>query len=206
LGLWDTVSSVRYAWRDQHFPHTFDNQIVSKVRHAVALDERRAYFRQNLWKESADGRDVLQVWFPGVHCDVGGGYAEAESGLAKIALRWMIDEVGSALTFDSQALRMLLPGQDREGFAAPDAGAKMHESLRGLWHIVELIPKRVSVQGPDGSWTRRWIIPRGQRRRLADNARAHASVQERIDRKPDYRPSNLPGVRDATLSTSRQSR
>ena len=29
---------------------------------------------------------MKQVWFPGVHCDVGGGYAEAESGLSKLAL------------------------------------------------------------------------------------------------------------------------
>lgn len=27
-----------------------------------------------------------------MHCDVGGGYAEAESGLAKIALEWMLAE------------------------------------------------------------------------------------------------------------------
>ena len=36
--------------------------------------------------------DVKQVWFAGVHCDVGGGYPEKESGLAKLALEWMLEE------------------------------------------------------------------------------------------------------------------
>ena len=41
-------------------------------------------------------RDLKQVWFPGVHCDVGGGYPEPESGLSKIALRWMLKEAITA--------------------------------------------------------------------------------------------------------------
>ena len=36
-----------------------------------------------------------QVWFPGVHCDVGGGYVESEAGLSKIALKWMVEQVGA---------------------------------------------------------------------------------------------------------------
>src|ERR1700758_3517014 len=80
LGLWDTVSSVGWAWDPPHLPSTQNNKIVGKVRHAVSLDEGRAYFVQNLWgKEPAD---VVQVWFPGVHGDVGGGYPENETGLS----------------------------------------------------------------------------------------------------------------------------
>ena len=110
IGVWDTVSSVRYAGRDQHFAYTFDNPIVHKVRQALALDERRAYFRQNLWKEPArNGQDVKQVWFAGVHCDVGGGYVESESGLSKIALQWMLDECGSQLAFHPKAVANMLP-------------------------------------------------------------------------------------------------
>ena len=36
-----------------------------------------------------------QVWFPGVHSDVGGGYPESESGLADLALDWMLSEAGA---------------------------------------------------------------------------------------------------------------
>ena len=42
------------------------------IRHAVAIDERRAFFRQNLFRP-APGQDVLELWFPGVHSDIGGG-------------------------------------------------------------------------------------------------------------------------------------
>ena len=40
--------------------------------------------------------DVKQVWFAGVHSDIGGGYAEPESGLARIALAWMVREAKKA--------------------------------------------------------------------------------------------------------------
>jgi uncharacterized protein (DUF2235 family) len=49
LGLWDTVSSVGWAWAPEHFQFTMNNPGVEIVRHAVALDERRVYFVQNLW-------------------------------------------------------------------------------------------------------------------------------------------------------------
>jgi T6SS, Phospholipase effector Tle1-like, catalytic domain len=46
---------------------------------------------------------VQQVWFPGVHCDVGGSYAEAE--LSNITLRWMIDNAeAQGLVFDQTAV------------------------------------------------------------------------------------------------------
>jgi len=38
----------------------------------------------------------MQVWFPGMHCDVGGGYPEQETGLAKGALEWMLEEAVAA--------------------------------------------------------------------------------------------------------------
>ena len=72
LGLWDTVSSVGWAWAPEHFQFTMNNPGVEIVRHAVALDERRVYFVQNLWGINSP-TNIDQVWFPGVHCDVGGG-------------------------------------------------------------------------------------------------------------------------------------
>jgi hypothetical protein len=62
---------------------------------------RRAFSRTNLWIPKgplpySGPRDLKQVWFPGVHCDVGGGYPEPESGLSKIALRWMLKEAITA--------------------------------------------------------------------------------------------------------------
>ena len=42
------------------------------ARHAVAIDEQRADFQAALWTED-NGVDLKQVWFAGVHGDVGGG-------------------------------------------------------------------------------------------------------------------------------------
>ena len=72
LGVWDTVSSVGWVWDPKHFPFTAYNPSVKHIRHAVAIDERRAFFRQNLFRP-APGQDVLELWFPGVHSDIGGG-------------------------------------------------------------------------------------------------------------------------------------
>ena len=64
LGVWDTVSSVGWVWDPKHFPFTAYNPSVKHIRHAVAIDERRAFFRQNLFRP-APGQDVLELWFPG---------------------------------------------------------------------------------------------------------------------------------------------
>jgi uncharacterized protein (DUF2235 family) len=47
-------------------------------------------------------KDLKQVWFAGVHSDVGGGYSESESALSKIPLNWMMQEAkASGLRVDS---------------------------------------------------------------------------------------------------------
>ncbi|KAG8916572.1 hypothetical protein FRC01_002982, partial [Tulasnella sp. 417] len=48
LGLWDTVSSVGVI-TSRHLPLSASNSGVKTVRHALALDERRAAFRHNSW-------------------------------------------------------------------------------------------------------------------------------------------------------------
>ena len=63
------------------------------IRHAVSIDERRAFFRENSFGEPHDAQqDILEVWFAGVHSDVGGSYPESKSQLSQIALRWMLCE------------------------------------------------------------------------------------------------------------------
>src|ERR1035437_3175399 len=144
LGLWDTVSSVGWAWNPQSLQSPANNPIVEVVRHAVALDERRSYFPQNLWGHDPKmPTDVQQVWFAGVHCDVGGGYPELEAGLSKIALAWMVEKAEEfGLRLQPKAKAAILPMQDPPSDVAPSVTAPMHESLRGLWWIVEFVPKR----------------------------------------------------------------
>jgi uncharacterized protein (DUF2235 family) len=191
LGLWDTVSSVRWALKDVVLDFTASNPLVQIVRHAVAIDERRAYFRQNLWAEgSTPGQDVEQLWFAGCHCDVGGGYPEPEAGLSKVALKWMIATATKAgLTFNPAALEYELPMKVWPDSAPANALAQQHESLRGPWWIVEVIPKR--FKDPKNNWKPAWAIPLGARRSIDTNATVHASVVERIQG-GHYHPENLP--------------
>ena len=61
------------------------NPDLKIVRHAMSIDERRAFFRQNLFGAPDNPtQDVKEVWFAGVHSDVGGSYPESESQFSKI--------------------------------------------------------------------------------------------------------------------------
>ncbi len=147
VGVWDTVSSVGWIENPLKLPFTADNPDIAIGRHAVSIDERRAFFRSHLWRPSPalkehGPRDVKQVWFPGVHSDVGGGYPEAESGLSKIALEWMLDQAeASGLQVDPAKRREILGGAGG-AYVRPDPTAKMHESLTGWWNLAEFIPKK----------------------------------------------------------------
>jgi uncharacterized protein (DUF2235 family) len=92
VGLWDTVSSVGWIWNPVRLPFTAQNPDMYNGRHAISIDERRCYFRDNLWGPPLPNQDIKQVWFAGVHSDVGGSYPESGSGLSKIALAWMLRE------------------------------------------------------------------------------------------------------------------
>ena len=191
LGLWDTVSSVGWAWHPQYLQFTAHNPIVQVVRHAVALDERRAYFVQNLWgHDPSKSQDVAELWFPGVHCDVGGGYKETEAGLSKLTLKWMTEEAEKfGLRFEARSKAAMFPLTATAQSAAPDAGAMKHESLRRWWWIVEFIPKR--IRDPARGFMPRWIVHAGRHRYVSDGSRMHASVFERKKLLSAYNPPNL---------------
>ena len=146
VGVWDTVSSVGWFANPLSLPYTSTNPDIEIGRHAVAIDEHRAFFRTNLWHpsaniESAGPKDMKQVWFAGVHSDVGGGYPESESGLSKIALKWMIDEARAAkLALDDEKVELVL-GNRGQGFAPANADAKLHESLTRWWYPAEYVLK-----------------------------------------------------------------
>ncbi|KAI1098074.1 hypothetical protein F4804DRAFT_350818 [Jackrogersella minutella] len=64
--------------------------------HALALDETRGPFSPTLWErqpENRDTSDLRQVWFPGSHGNVGGGWQD--QGVANITLAWMMDQLSS---------------------------------------------------------------------------------------------------------------
>ena len=181
VGVWDTVSSVGWFTSPVSLPYTANNGDIAIGRHAVAIDERRAFFRSNLWapKESAADcgpRDLKQVWFPGVHSDVGGGYPEPQSGLSKLALEWMIEEAEAAGLLMEPAKVARILGRSGGGFAPPDADACMHDSLTAWWRLVENLPK----PHWDASTQRReWRANNSRRRTMPADAVVHDAAWAR---------------------------
>lgn len=117
---WDTVGSLgipRVPWlenlrlqapgmHDYEFYDTRLNPCVENAFQALALDERRAPFSPALWeKRDSDRTNLVQVWFPGVHSNVGGGYQDQE--LANITLAWMISKLEPFLDFRPNFLMTL---------------------------------------------------------------------------------------------------
>jgi hypothetical protein len=98
----------------------------------VALDEMRASFLPTLWTGVGERSGVEQIWFPGVHCDVGGGYPER--GLSDAALAWMMEEAaGVGLAFRA----------DMRGQVVPDARDVLHDSRTGVFRHLRTQPRSV---------------------------------------------------------------
>jgi uncharacterized protein (DUF2235 family) len=183
VGVWDTVSSVGWIENPLKLPYVTNNPDIEIGRHAVAIDERRAFFRTHLWWPPDDPgtargpKDLQQVWFPGVHCDVGGGYPEKESGLSKVALEWMLDEAAANGLLVEEGRRELVLGRRGDGrHVAPDPRADAHESLKGFWRLAEFAWKK-HYDRASGREGRRMNLYR--RRTIPPGALVHASAYER---------------------------
>lgn len=183
VGVWDTVSSVGWIENPLRLPYVSDNPDIEIARHAISIDEHRAFFRTNLWRPGTDStrphgpRDLKQVWFPGVHCDVGGGYPERDSGLAKTALEWMLEEAeANGLLVDRARKAEMLGNTDGSKYVPPDPNGLAHESLKGAWNIAELAIKR-HFNWTTGKWGHRMNLWR--RRAMPPNSMVHESAYQR---------------------------
>jgi uncharacterized protein (DUF2235 family) len=187
VGLFDTVSSVGWVWDPLSLPFTRRNPSIAIVRHAVSIDERRCFFRQNEFGAVA-GQDLKELWFAGVHSDVGGGYPEKDSGLWREPYAWMLEEAKAAHLLTD-------PVREHEVWTASSLSGSpwtdnQQESLKGAWWLAEFFPKLVyhSTTG-----RRRPQLGLGRARRIQDGAQLHPSAARRIrDRAPPYSPPNLP--------------
>jgi len=105
VGVWDTVGSLGMP-KIPPFYHSGrgDGEIrfesldvhpgVEYAFHAIALDEWRTAFNCTMWgRKNNTSTKLRQVWFPGAHCNVGGGYDDQQ--IATIAMAWMADQLTS---------------------------------------------------------------------------------------------------------------
>jgi hypothetical protein len=192
---------------------TLQNPSVQTFRQAISIDERRCMFRLKKWDEPQDfwsnryvpeekkePQEIWQVWFSGVHADIGGGYPEVDSGLSKFPLIWMIDEAIKAdLKFNPRTVNQLAWGEKRKNspfdYVKPNPTAKLHDSMTWAWRLLEYLPKAAKYK----EWPERTVyldlfyIPDCEPRPIPEGAFVHESVVERMkDPYLGYKPVNLP--------------
>jgi uncharacterized protein (DUF2235 family) len=183
VGVWDTVGSLGipaifggvspllYGFLD-----TGLNPLIQNAYHAVALDERRAEFPSTLWTSApVPGQVIEQVYFCGVHCDVGGGYADdagTGTALSDITFSWMMSK--------AQALGLVLDPGVLSTFPSP-------------------IASKNSLDTKHESWTPLWLFPKP--RDIAQNATLANSVEIRCQTDCTYRPCNVSFVNCSPVPT-----
>jgi uncharacterized protein (DUF2235 family) len=134
IGVWDTVDALGLPIKSlstlvdwfPFFRHKFHNLTLSEsvehARQALAIDDERLTFHPKIWdKELKPYQTMKQVWFSGMHTDVGGGYKEED--LSDIPLIWMTEEA-------KQFGLKLYPKHKVK--THPDADGFMHDSRKGF--------------------------------------------------------------------------
>jgi uncharacterized protein (DUF2235 family) len=171
VGVWDTVGSLGipaifggvspliYGFLD-----TSLHPNVLHAYHALAIDERRAEFPATLWTTSAPGQTLEQVWFCGVHCDVGGSYPDDPDGtaLSDLTLAWMMTKAAAlGVEFD----------------------------LAVLAKYTLLMDPKHALDTKHESWSLLWAFPR--HRTIDPESTISNSVALRCAHDSSYRPANL---------------
>ncbi|MBF0379432.1 MAG: DUF2235 domain-containing protein [Magnetococcales bacterium] len=167
-------------------PHQFyDYQphlIVDNVYHALAIDDKRSTFHPIIWDERPNlaagkpkPKTIEQVWFAGVHSNVGGGYPRA--GLSDVALEWMMKRAEKCgLRFN--------PGSIEEVYYSANVQGELFDSRKNLGVFYRYGPRdinglcRIDQETP--------LIKPG-------TIKIHNTVIERMKRATDsYAPGFLP--------------
>ncbi len=237
IGVWDTVAAyggpvVEVTRAIDNWIHPLSmpnytlNPRVQRARHALALDDERDSFHPLLWDEVAertiidkaktdsaipawvDDRRLEQVWFAGMHADVGGGYPD--ESLSFVSLLWMVEEAQKA------GLRTVNIIIDRYRALASSLGP-MHDSRAGIGAYYRYQPRRIEswldtdptsrADLPEGSQPAgdvasrtaslrdpAKIDDRGRQRGLLIDVKVHESVIARIAGRKDYAPFVLPSA------------
>jgi uncharacterized protein (DUF2235 family) len=192
LGVWDTVDALGIPFFNKinfiidwipFFKHKFHNlqlsESVEHARQALAIDDERLTFHPKIWdKEIKDYQTMRQVWFCGMHTDVGGGYKEQQ--LSDITLLWMtIEAMKHGLKLYEKHQVTLNPDPDglmhnsRKGFPGilfrkkirswkteTHGNPVVHESVR---------MRKLNVENNDSSPYKPWILDESKYNYEVDN-------------------------------------
>lgn len=206
IGVWDTVDAYglpmdeltagvdRWVW-PLSMPDLTLNEKVKRACHVLALDDERNTFHPVMWDESGEPREKLhahhlrgerisQVWFAGMHSNVGGGYPD--DALSYVSLKWMTDQASDR----SRGLELIfVPELLEHHTKKADPFGRLYDSRQGLKAYYRYNPRRIE-----------WLT-NGQKHEhgLAKPAvtiprpKIHESVFRRIAAAPEaYAPIVLP--------------
>jgi uncharacterized protein (DUF2235 family) len=220
IGVWDTVAAYgapldemtrgisRYIWPLELPNHTLDRARVARACHALALDEERTTFHPELWNEKAvppaafdpakprfiKDEQISQVWFAGVHSNVGGGYPD--DALAYVPFVWMITEAQRCgLKFKSDAAAPPAPIADPDTFknaiSKRDKDGRIYDPRKGIGGYYRYGPRKL-VQLCNAQYSKK-----EDDEVLIERPKIHESVFRRIgNRAHAYAPVGVPPVYD----------
>lgn len=197
IGVWDTVAAVGlpFDYLTQvinsviyrfSFPDLKLGPLVKRACHAISIDDERHTFHPLLWEERKDSgysrlpdapnekqkdeNRIEQVWFSGVHSNVGGGYPK--QGMSLVSLDWMMDKAekrGEGIRFIDDLRRQYRARQNIHD--------KLYDSRAGLAVYYRYKPRDIMKICKDCG-----VIPK-----------IHESTFDRIHRGTQgYAPINLP--------------
>ena len=190
IGVWDTVDAIGVPFDglrwvlDKIFCIRFHSHDLSKDVefgfHAMSIDDERHTFHPVLWNEhQGEHSGIEQVWFPGVHSNVGGGYPK--QGMAHVSLYWMMAKA------TEHGLRFYEGAMDKTRSGA-NVHDKLYDSRAGFASYYRYRPRQIEILG---------------KKNCKGPARIHVSAFERIlQSTQNYAPGNLPSDFDIDISGS----
>lgn len=218
IGVWDTVAAYglpldemtrgvsRWIWPLELPNHRLDLERVARACQALSLDEPRTTFHPELWDERGtvplaprdDGKryiedeQISQVWFAGVHSNVGGGYPD--DALAYIPLVWMMTEAQRCgLRFKSdRGTPPADPDSFKNAISMCDKDGRLYDPRKGLGGYYRYGPRKLAeLCHYRFSKNDEVVVAR---------PKIHTSAFKRIaGRSQDYAPVGLPDVYDVVI-------
>lgn len=199
LGLWDTVAALGFPQlglfddlvnfiRRHKFYDYEPKGIVNHLFHAVAIDDERRTFWPLIWDEHKFGEDqhVEQVWFSGMHSNVGGGYPR--SGLSNVTLDWMIARLQGHENTHSDSDRGLVINANKIAEVGDGVNpyGKMYDSRDGFALMYRYQP-RIIKDLCEGQLRNR------TQDKISGKVKIHSAVFDRMElRTAGYGPGHLP--------------